>query len=76
VLIEAESSKVGDRLVPPSLWSAMLAAPRIKMAAALEARSVYLARAYADILADVEGVKATLTRLAPLIGHAAVAAVR
>ncbi len=73
VLIEAESSKVGDRLVPPSLWSAMLAAPRIKMAAALEARSVYLARAYADILADVEGVKATLTRLAPLIGHAAVA---
>lgn len=72
VLIEAESSKVGDRLVPPALWSAMLAAPRIRVVAGLEARSVYLARAYADILADVAGVKATLKRLAPLIGNAAV----
>jgi len=73
VLIEAESSKVGDRLVPPALWTAMLGAPRIRVAAGLDARSVYLARAYADILADVAGVKATLKRLAPLIGHAAVA---
>jgi hypothetical protein len=29
VLIEAESSKIGDRMVPPILWKAMQTAPRI-----------------------------------------------
>ena len=33
VVIEAESSKVGERMLPPVVWSAMTAAPRIELAA-------------------------------------------
>lgn len=73
VLVEAESSKVGDRLLPPALWTAMLAAPRIRIVASLEARAVYLAEAYRDILEDAAGVEQTLARLVPLIGHKAAA---
>lgn len=73
VLVEAESSKVGDRLIPPSLWRAMQAAPRIRLEATLEARAAYLAVAYLDILQDAPKLRATLARLAPMIGHKAVA---
>ncbi|PVA06238.1 tRNA 2-selenouridine(34) synthase MnmH [Thalassorhabdomicrobium marinisediminis] len=63
VLVEAESSKVGARIVPPSLWSAMKAAPRIEVEAPAAARAAYLAQAYHDVLAD----RAELAqKLAPL----------
>lgn len=52
VIVEAESSKVGQRIVPPTLWAAMKAAPRIEIDAPLSARAAYLAEAYHDILAD------------------------
>lgn len=52
VVIEAESSKVGDCRLPPEIWKAMRAAPRIAIAAATSARAQYLTRAYADIIAD------------------------
>ena len=39
IVVEAESSKVGDRMVPPALWSAMTAAPRIESAAPAAARA-------------------------------------
>ena len=35
VVVEAESSKVGDCRVPPQLWKAMIAAPRVAIAAPL-----------------------------------------
>lgn len=54
VIVEAESSKVGDRTVPPSLWAAMKAAPRIQIDAPIEARATYLAQAYDDVSADSE----------------------
>lgn len=63
VVIEAESSKVGERLVPPSLWAAMRAAPWIEVSAPIEARAVYLDRAYDDILSDTDRLR---ERLAPL----------
>ena len=63
VLVEAESSKVGRRIVPPSLWATMKAAPRIRIDAPLGARATYLADAYADILSDRAALAA---RLAPL----------
>lgn len=34
VVAEAESSKIGDRMVPPALWSRLALAPRIELAAA------------------------------------------
>lgn len=53
-IVEAESSKVGDRIVPPSLWAAMKDASRIQIDAPIEARATYLADAYLDISADAE----------------------
>ncbi len=60
VVIEAESSKVGNCRLPPELWKAMLAAPRISIAAPLQARASYLTRAYGDLSVDA-------TRLSGLI---------
>ena len=72
VLVEAESSKIGRCLIPPSIWAAMLDAPRIRVTAPLSARAEYLTRAYADLTADREALKATLASLIPLQGHAVV----
>lgn len=52
VFVEAESSKVGSRILPPSLWTAMKAAPRIEIDAPLDARAEYLANSYSDLSAD------------------------
>ena len=66
VLVEAESSKIGARIIPPSLWAAMKRAPRIEICAPIEARARFLVRAYADILADGDGLR---RKLAPLRAH-------
>jgi tRNA 2-selenouridine synthase len=63
VVIEAESSKVGQRMVPPALWRAMTAAPRIEVVASPTDRARYLAHAYADIGEDRGRLKEILTRL-------------
>ncbi len=63
VLVEAESSKVGDRVIPPSLWAAMKSAPRIEVVASIAARARYLAHAYDDILSDGQGLAHKLERL-------------
>lgn len=63
VVVEAESSKVGQLMVPPVLWSAMDAAPRILLAAPAEARARYLAETYADFGRDPEALIALLARL-------------
>lgn len=66
VLVEAESSKIGDRIIPPSLWAAMRVAPRIEIAAPVAARATYLARAYDDILSDGDRLR---QKLRPLKAH-------
>ena len=63
VLVEAESSKVGARIIPPSLWRAMKQAPRIEVQAPVEARCRYLTQAYDDILSDGEMLREKLGRL-------------
>ncbi len=72
VLVEAESSKVGDLLVPPSLWAAMRGAPRLEVTAPLGARARYLTRAYADLTADAAALQVTLALLLPFQGQARV----
>jgi tRNA 2-selenouridine synthase len=69
VLVEAESSKVGELVVPPGLWSAMAAAPRIELAAPPEARARYLLDVYAEGIADREALDAALSRLPPRLGR-------
>ena len=63
VIVEAESSKVGERMVPPALWEAMAAAPRLELAATAEARARYLARTYGDIARDRAALDEALRRL-------------
>ena len=63
--VEAESSKVGERLVPPALWSAMQAAPRVEIAAPVAARAAYLTTAYADLVADPARLRDQIDRLRP-----------
>jgi tRNA 2-selenouridine synthase len=76
VVAEAEASKVGDRMVPPALWLAMQAAPRIVVHAPVEARAGYLARFYADVVADGARFDAALERLPVHPGRKALAAWR
>ncbi|KUF12824.1 tRNA 2-selenouridine(34) synthase MnmH [Pseudoponticoccus marisrubri] len=72
VVVEAESSKIGARLVPQSLWAGMKVAPWIEVEAPLDARARYLAEAYADILADAPTLRARLDPLRYHRGHALV----
>jgi tRNA 2-selenouridine synthase len=69
VVIEAESSKVGDLSLPPPLWKAMRAAPRLHVLAPRAARAAYLTRAYADLTADPAELTRVIDLLRPL--HAA-----
>lgn len=66
VLIEAESSKIGERIIPPSLWAALKTAPRIQIDAPINARCRYLLRAYDDILSDAVTLR---QKLKPLRAH-------
>ena len=66
VVVEAESSKVGDIALPKQLWAAMAAAPRIHVAAPVEARAAYLARAYADLTEDRARLATVIESLRPL----------
>jgi len=63
VLVEAESSKIGNRTLPPALWQAMQRAPRIELTAPLPARAIYLAKAYPEVIADRLLLEAALSRL-------------
>jgi tRNA 2-selenouridine synthase len=63
VLVEAESSRIGERVVPPSLWAAMQAAQVIELSAPVAARARYTARAYAEISANAGALDAALGRL-------------
>ncbi len=65
VVVEAESSKVGNCRLPPELWRAMAAAPRIAIAAPVAARAQYLVRAYGDMVADPARLTAVIERLRP-----------
>lgn len=67
--IEAESSKVGARLVPSAVWHAMRAAPRIEIKAPTAARAKFLATAYSDLTDDRDRLHRQIDLLRPY--HAA-----
>jgi tRNA 2-selenouridine synthase len=72
VLVEAESAKVGQLSLPPSLWSAMLAAPRIAFSAPVAARAQWLADQYRDLTEAPESLAALLDGLRTMRGNAVV----
>jgi tRNA 2-selenouridine synthase len=63
VFVEAESSKVGEVLVPPSLWKAMLSAPYAEVTAPLSARAAHTVETYPDIVDDPARLSDTLHAL-------------
>lgn len=69
VVVEAESSKIGQINLPPALWDAMKTAPWIEITAPIDARARYLAEAYADILADGPRLSQMLAPLRFYRGH-------
>ncbi|MFI4936215.1 MAG: tRNA 2-selenouridine(34) synthase MnmH [Caulobacterales bacterium] len=76
IVVEAEASKVGDRMVPPALWQAMERAPQIELSAPSAERARYLAHHYADVAADRAAFDAALARLPIYPGRKALAAWR
>ena len=69
VWVEAESSKIGRCYIPPSFWAAMVKAPRVKVAAPIDARADYLVRTYGDIVKEAAKLQIVLARLTGLQGH-------
>jgi tRNA 2-selenouridine synthase len=63
VVAEAESSKIGDRIVPPALWQAMAQAPRVELSAPPAARARYLVRAYREMVEDRAALEEAFRRL-------------
>jgi len=66
VVVEAESSRIGNRTIPPALWDLMKSAPRLEIQAPLAQRAAYLTRAYGDVIADQTALLALIRKLAPL----------
>jgi tRNA 2-selenouridine synthase len=69
IVVEAESSKVGEIMTPPLLWSAMQAAPRITLEADRAERARYLVAAYADIVEDPERLAEIMARIPLRLGR-------
>lgn len=69
VVIEAESSKVGEIVVPPLVWRAMAEAPQIELSAPDAVRARYLADAYRHLAADPAELAGLLERLPSRLGR-------
>lgn len=61
--VEGESSKIGARVIPPSVWARMSAAPRIEITAPIAARAAFLATAYGDLTHDTQRFIGLIDRL-------------
>ena len=70
ILVEAESSKIGERVIPPVLWRSMRASPVIRLTVPAAARARYLVEAYGDIIADPSAIASVLAKLPPHLGGA------
>ncbi|MGR3803179.1 tRNA 2-selenouridine(34) synthase MnmH [Marinibacterium profundimaris] len=69
VLVEAESSKIGERIIPPSVWAVMKGAARVEIEAPMAARVGYLVEAYDDVLSDGPKLEQLLWHLRTVRGH-------
>jgi tRNA 2-selenouridine synthase len=76
LVLEAESSKIGDLFLPPALWSAMTTAPVIEVTAPLEARVRRLVDAYGGTAEDRAAFVQAFDRLPRHLPNAAIASWR
>ncbi|MFV0411619.1 MAG: tRNA 2-selenouridine(34) synthase MnmH [Paracoccus sp. (in: a-proteobacteria)] len=66
VLVEAESSRIGNLTLPKAVWAGICTAPRLALRVPVKARAAYSARNYADIAGDPARLHEILHRLALL----------
>ena len=66
VVVEAESSKIGQCRLPPEIWKAMTKAPRVALDATAPDRARYLTRTYTDMTADPVRLATVIDLLKPL----------
>ncbi len=65
VVVEAESNRIGELLIPPSLWRAMRNASRLAINAPLEARVSRILEDFAELLENAQGRERAIRKLAP-----------
>lgn len=65
VLMEAESSRIGDLSLPRAVWKGLCGAPRLHLSVPLAARAAYTAAAYSDMTADPEAILGIIDKLRP-----------
>ncbi len=70
VVVEAESSRIGERFLPSGLWGAMRAADRIELLAPAQDRARALLHTYRALAQDGERLRRLLHRLPGRHGHA------
>ena len=73
VFIEAESNKVGERHIPPTLWQHMRGAQSLQVTAPIEARVAFLVEDYRHVIAEPSRLDPLLGWVTSRIGHDAVA---
>lgn len=66
LLLEGESSRIGDLNLPRGIWQAIASAPRLRLAVPLDARAAFTARSYGEASADPARLAQTLAALRPL----------
>ena len=66
VLVEGESSRIGERTLPRAVWHGVAQAQRVTLEVPVEARAAYSARDYADIAQEPGEVGQILQKLARL----------
>ncbi|MEO8530876.1 MAG: tRNA 2-selenouridine(34) synthase MnmH, partial [Deltaproteobacteria bacterium] len=69
LILEAESSKIGDLSVPPSLWAIMTDAQKFIIDAAPEKRTDYLTKRYADLVENRALASKIITSMKRLQGN-------
>ncbi len=63
VLMEAESSRIGDLSLPRAVWKGICDAPRLRLQVPLAERAAYTAASYSDVTADPAEVLRIIDKL-------------
>ena len=66
LLVEAESSRIGEVNLPRGIWAAIIAAPRLRLSVPVAARAAYTAQSYAAATAHPARVARIVESLRPL----------
>lgn len=63
IFVEDEASRIGDCFVPPAIYNALSAAPRIRLSAPADSRAAYIAQAYAPSHDDRDLLRSAIAAL-------------